>query len=791
MYIKLKTAKHNRFKRYAINRTRINRTRTNRTRTRINKAVPNIRKSKTKMITNKELVSNGYSKTRLEKNPQKICILENQLRNICNQGKFNTSFTSGSLYQFANIEKIFQRYHGEHIEDQIKYLQKVFDDDLKQTKLKPNDDFYTYVNFTWIKEQEKLLKKSKKYYVQTDNFRIVQDKVYEQLIGYTLEHIKKNPKDKTSICIKNIYKSLTTNTKAKGLVRCKEWVSAIDKLISNGDMYVLLAFINRIEIISSSCPIFWSVRPDEKNVKKYISHLYSAQLGLSDYTLYIDDNNDNTVLKKYKKEVKEKYFEYITNVFNVCNNGKNHGHNAQDIWDVELEILLAIGCDTVKSESKDYYNKLTRSEIEDEYDFDWGTFSHHLGYKTPPQNVVVSSLSSLKCITKLLVKNWNTPKWRSYWIYIQFKQMIRFEPEWRDVHFEFYGKFISGQDIKMPINIYSLFILSFSFNTFLTQRYVENNYNPLYITYVEHILSDLKVVFINRIERNKWLSKPTKIKAIQKLKKLKIIVGIPPELREDPILNYVDDDPWHNNIILCDWKHSNAIALEGNDIIDIPEIDWYTFKLVGTQAYIVNAFYRPTSNSIYVPLAYLQKPFIDLNERGIEYNMAFIGYTIGHEISHSLDNHGSKYDEDGNLNNWWTDHDRAIFDSKVNNVIKQYNVWAKRDGLEFDATMSAGEDVADIAGLSLAEEYLLDFQITNNEIELVQKINLEQFYIYCAVAARQVISEKAIKQQLKTNPHPLEKYRCNCPLSRLKLFKNIYGVKNSNKMHWENTDAIW
>ena len=43
-------------------------------------------------------------------------------------------------------------------------------------------------------------------------------------------------------------------------------------------------------------------------------------------------------------------------------------------------------------------------------------------------------------------------------------------------------------------------------------------------------------------------------------------------------------------------------------------------------------------------------------------NYGGIGAVIGHEISHGFDDQGSKYDGDGNLENWWTDEDRAAFE---------------------------------------------------------------------------------------------------------------------------------
>jgi predicted metalloendopeptidase len=40
------------------------------------------------------------------------------------------------------------------------------------------------------------------------------------------------------------------------------------------------------------------------------------------------------------------------------------------------------------------------------------------------------------------------------------------------------------------------------------------------------------------------------------------------------------------------------------------------------------------------------------------------------------------------------------------------------------------------------------------------------------------------------NPHPLDKYRANCPLSRLRLFKSIYNIKKGDGMYWDS-DTIW
>lgn len=78
------------------------------------------------------------------------------------------------------------------------------------------------------------------------------------------------------------------------------------------------------------------------------------------------------------------------------------------------------------------------------------------------------------------------------------------------------------------------------------------------------------------------------------------------------------------------WRHEQAIDLVGKSVINIPVIYWSQIqpKFISKQSYVVNVIYTPTENSIYVPLGYIQKPFVDLEQRGLEYNLAHIDFTI-------------------------------------------------------------------------------------------------------------------------------------------------------------------
>ena len=304
--------------------------------------------------------------------------------------------------------------------------------------------------------------------------------------------------------------------------------------------------------------------------------------------------------------------------------------------------------------------------------------------------------------------------------------------------------------------------------------------------------ADFKEVFRRRLTRNTWLAPSTKKYALKKLEHFNFVFGKPAGLREDANLAY-GTLLFDNMQKINRWRHKRFIELEGKEPIDIPMMDWsqYPVKMIGTQAYIVNASYTPSTNSIYINLGYIQKPFVDLDERGIEYNLAHIGNTIGHELSHAFDDWGSKYGWDGNLNDWWTTEDKKKFKQKQDDVIKQYEEFAARDGIKFDASIGIGEDLADISGLAICDEYLKDFQDKNKDLLPIRQSSYEVFYTYFAFQQKQMVRKKALTAQLKTNPHPLDKYRCNIPLSRSEIFRALYNVKKGDDMWWHNTDTIW
>jgi putative endopeptidase len=691
---------------------------------------------------------------------------------------------------YIKFEDKFDKIYGDMNSSKDFNLEKIIISDLKKavnpSNIKPNEDFYSYVNDRWIQDTQ--IEENQKYIVQVDNFRLVQDKVYRELIEIIKEYISTN-KSKQSIEIKNLYESLIKlNTDEQSRNYAKIRLQKIDHLRKNkANIWKMLGMANINEIISFGSPFQWSVNADGKDPNVLRCYVDGPQLSLIDSTIYVDDGTNLDYKNKYRKE----YFKYLKVLFENAF-GKNHGFNVDDIFQVEIKLIVAMLCTFTKGKIS-IYNKVTSKEALSKYNFDWSQFSKALGFKTTPDFFITSNLDYLKCGTELLLQEWDSEIFRTYWIYIYIRQQQRWNNNGLINNFNFSENFVRGQDIQVDRDLYPIFSMGFAFNTFLSNQYINKYKDDKIIDYITSLAEDLKTVFIRIIKRNKWLQPTTKAKALKKLYKFTLTIGSPKDLREDPSLHYSNNDAWGNMIQICHWRHKKAVQLEGKGLVDVPIIDWAQSppKFVGTQPYIVNAMYFPAKNGIYLPLGYLQKPFIDLEERGIEYNLAYIGYTLGHEMSHSLDDWGSQYDENGKLDNWWTDKDRKKYKEIQADVIKQYEEFAARDGIIFDAEPSIGEDLADISGLTICREYLRDFQIKNNDELPIKSLSFEAFFIYFAIEQRQQISKKAIDAQLKTNPHPLDKYRTNIPLSRLEIFRTIYNVKKGDKMWWHSTNRIW
>ena len=660
------------------------------------------------------------------------------------------------------------------------------------TKYLPENDFYTYINNIWLEKTN--LSKDQQYLTQIDNFRIVQDSVYKQIHKIILDYIKNN-NNKLSKELHNYYLScINFNPISSSKKIAKDITEYIDNLRQDkNNLWNLMGHVNRNHIVNSYAMFKWMLRPDKEDPGVFRVYLLTHQFPLLNLSI-LNGNKNDPVIKEQIKEHKN----YLKSVFNTIL-GPNNNINIDDVLKVEAKILKAKDCNVV-TKGNDEYNRVTRKDAIENYGFNWDEYSKQIGFETPPDFFIIDNLNYLKCVMKLLHEEWNSEEWRPFWLLMYYRVIIRFTKNWRDIYFNYYGKFQKGLQGSWYKNdsIKSALLVSYPFGNFLSKMYTLKYNKPKNVEFVKMLAEDLRLVFIRILKRNSWLTPKTKNYAIEKIKKLKFYIAEKEKTQEinnfkDELLDFKHNEFFNNinNVTLA--RNKLYIGLEGKPSFDIIHLDWleYPVKITGPCSYIVNAYYYPIHNAMYIPLGYIQSPFIDLNNKGFEYNLANIGFTIAHELSHALDVIGGNYGITGKLEDWWAETDKKKYQLIQEDVLNQYNTFAKRDGIKYNSELSLPEDLADISGLAICEEYLRNYLKKNEIIAPIKYMRFREFYTYFAYQMRQKIPKSALATQLLTNPHPPDVFRTNVPLSRSEVFRATFNVKRGDGMWWHNTNTIW
>ena len=757
-----------------------------------------------KKLVTRKVGNNKYKNTKNAKNTKNTKngkkYTFNKYENTKVVGKFNlikmpyinTSFIDSKyiLHPLKNIQNNKDSVDNENsLREQYENMEKI----VKQNGISPKKDFYTYVNFAWMKQQDIVMDYKNYYFIKLDNFRFVQNTVNYRIIRLANEYCDNNNNTPHSKKVKNVLDSMKLENMTFDKISKHVDNMKIDyeKYIKQDDLIGYLAEINKCEIISWGCPISWEICQDEKDAVNIRSHIQSPDLSFYDYDLYITGRDNNKYTKQFKNDFADKFCNFVMELYDKML-GKGHGLNPRHVIECEIDMLNAMNCN-LKNDSFEYYNVVTQEESKTKYGFDWKHFAESVGYKTAPRSYITGRISYLSCIMKKLHAEWKTPKWKAYWYYMYVRQMCIYSKDTRKMRFEFFEKFAKGQQGMFPSELFPLFGLSYCFDTLLSRLYVSKYVKPQAVYLANTIGNDMRNVFIRTIKENMWLQPETKIEALKKLTSISIETVYPKYIIEDletelPIL-----DAYGIMYAQSQVRREYLISRDGQHYVELPAINFGVnggLALSGTQTYIVNAFYNSTKNSIYVPAATLQEPFITLNLQGLEYNLAHIGYTFGHELSHCLDNSGRLFDHKGNMRNWWLPQDEKIFQSKVKDVIKQYELFASWDGIKMDASTMIGESMADISGIEICVNYLNNYLTDTEAPQKVKETSINQFFIYIALQWREAIYKQSVNFNIKTNPHPLVKYRTNCPLARLMIFKKLYNIKKGDRMYWNN-DTIW
>jgi predicted metalloendopeptidase len=196
----------------------------------------------------------------------------------------------------------------------------------------------------------------------------------------------------------------------------------------------------------------------------------------------------------------------------------------------------------------------------------------------------------------------------------------------------------------------------------------------------------------------------------------------------------------------------------------------------------VNAFYSSSRNQIVFPAGILQPPFFDAGADDAA-NYGAIGAVIGHEISHAFDDQGSRFDGEGNLRNWWSQEDRARFDRQTHSLVAQYDAFSPLPGYHVNGALTLGENVADNAGLAIAERA---YRLARHgcPAPVIDGYSGEQrLFISFAQVWREKVRDAARIERLKVDPHAPGQFRADGSLRNQNAFVEAFAVKPQDAMY--------
>ena len=336
-----------------------------------------------------------------------------------------------------------------------------------------------------------------------------------------------------------------------------------------------------------------------------------------------------------------------------------------------------------------------------------------------------------------------------------------------------YSQIISGNPVMRPAAKRAYDYVSSRYEQVLGVYYGERYFGEQAKADVRHMVEEMVGIYQERLATKEWLSEQTRALAIRKLNTMEILVGYPdriPSYYEQLIVG--EDDFFSCSLRFNEIEKRDALD-KWNQPVD--RTRW------GMGAHVVNAYFHPMSNLICFPAAILQAPFYSL-QQSASANYGGIGAVIAHEISHAFDNNGAKFDEFGNLNNWWTEEDFAAFDQLAEKMIQLWDGLPSGNG-KVNGKLTVSENIADAGGLSCAL----------TAVERLEVPEYKEFFDnWARIWCRKMRPELA-DYYLAVDVHSPAELRANMTPKHLSRFYEVYDIQPSDAMYLapEQRIEIW
>ena len=621
------------------------------------------------------------------------------------------------------------------------------------------DDLYEYVNGDWL--QEAVIPDDRP---TIGGFATLAVDVENKMMG----DIKDMATGKLSTNIEAIDDALrlynkVLDTNKRNQDGIKPLLPLLHKIQDIKNINDLNANIKELTSLGVSMPIDFGVCEDMNDANKYSFVVKGPNTILPDTTYYTNDQGQ-ALLNVYS-DMAKKLLAYT-----------DLSIMEQEQYLKDALVFDSLVAKEVKSnvEWADYVKNNNPMSIDDvnKYltPFDLKNYLQELYGLDVPSTIIVYDPKAIKEFNNYF----NTDTFKAYvhWAYVDYliKNASKLSEELKHLSTT-YKRTLTGvaKDPEVEKEAYQLIssIYSEPLGIYYGEKYFGQEAKEDVTKMVKRIIE----TYQKRIKNNTFLEQQTKDKAILKLSKINLKIGYPDKIDEIYSKLKVNNEDSYFEASLKLRK----VLIEDDLNKLLKPVDKNKWAMPG---HLVNACYDPSRNDITFPAAILQKPFYSLSQSYSE-NLSGIGAVIAHEISHAFDNNGAHFDEDGNMNNWWTDKDLKAFEELTKKMVKQW------DGIEFagmklNGELVVSENIADNGGMAVTIEIMHETPNTNFE---------EYFKNWARIWCQKAKLEYT-QYLLQNDVHSPVKLRTNMQIRNFKEWYDTFDVKESDKLYLKEEDRI-
>ena len=645
-----------------------------------------------------------------------------------------------------------------------------FDKSGMDSTVKPGDNFFEYVNGSWVKSAV----------IPDDQsgwgaFYMIYEDNLKNLKGI-LEDAEKGNHAKGSIEQKvGDYYASGMDTIAIDKVGAEPLKPMLAKIDAVKDYKELMNLIDESYAKGEGDLLGFYVGADEKDSKQNIAIFSQTGLTLPEKGYYTRKDSATNAARNGLVAYAEKMFEL------TGTDSATAKKNAAIVLALEMEISDSHRTPVELRDPQKNYNKMSVVELEQkEPNISWQNLFTHLKVKVDSVNI--NQPGYFEALNNLLAtKPINAWKTKLKFDYINSNAGL-LGKAFSDARFDF-SKVFSGR--KKDSDRWKKMVnrVDGGLGELLGQLYVKKYFTETAKKRMDELVNNLQKAFEIRISKLDWMSDSTKQMAKTKLNAFIKKIGYPAKWK-----NYDDVTIDKTNFF------ANAKSVQAHnqkEMLDkvgkpVDRTEW------GMTPPTVNAYYNPTNNEIVFPAGILQFPFFDAGaDDAINYGA--IGMVIGHEMTHGFDDQGSQYDAMGNLKNWWGKDDEIKFKAKTGAVVKQYNAFTVLDTVHVNGELTLGENLADIGGLAIAyDAFKMTKQGQGNE-KIDGFTPDQRFFLGFAQSWREKNRDATARMYINVDPHSPSIHRVNGPVYNFDPFYTAFDVKETDKMYIKPADRahIW